>query len=100
MLTLLAGAFLGGLILNLMPCVFPVISLKALASTLDSYSWVVRVSETTLMSIPRNGSAALMNHFSSSSCCSGVRVDGLNSLPIHFLPRLRTHRPRRMRSNR
>jgi thiol:disulfide interchange protein DsbD len=29
MLTLLAGAFLGGLILNLMPCVFPVISLKA-----------------------------------------------------------------------
>jgi len=25
------GAFLGGLILNLMPCVFPIISLKALS---------------------------------------------------------------------
>ncbi|AXU98190.1 MAG TPA: cytochrome C biogenesis protein [Erwinia persicina] len=31
MLTALAAAFLGGLILNLMPCVFPVISLKALS---------------------------------------------------------------------
>lgn len=29
MLTILAAAFLGGLILNFMPCVFPVISLKA-----------------------------------------------------------------------
>lgn len=31
MLTAIAAAFLGGLILNLMPCVFPVISLKALS---------------------------------------------------------------------
>ena len=31
LLTALFGAFLGGLILNLMPCVFPVISLKALS---------------------------------------------------------------------
>lgn len=31
MLTALAAAFLGGIILNLMPCVFPVISLKALS---------------------------------------------------------------------
>ncbi len=31
MLTALAAAFPGGLILNLMPCVFPVISLKALS---------------------------------------------------------------------
>lgn len=31
MLTTLAAAFLGGLILNFMPCVFPVVSLKALA---------------------------------------------------------------------
>lgn len=31
MLTLLASAFLGGLILNFMPCVFPVVSLKAFA---------------------------------------------------------------------
>jgi thiol:disulfide interchange protein DsbD len=30
-LTLLAAAFLGGLILNFMPCVFPVVSLKAFA---------------------------------------------------------------------
>src|SRR5450830_692760 len=62
----------------------PVISLKALASTLDSYSWVVRVSDTTLIFIPRNGSAALINHLSSSSCWSAGRVDCLNSLPIHF----------------
>ncbi|MFK8259322.1 protein-disulfide reductase DsbD family protein [Erwinia sp. AnSW2-5] len=31
MLTAIAAAFLGGMILNLMPCVFPVISLKALS---------------------------------------------------------------------
>ena len=31
LLTALLGAFVGGLILNLMPCVFPVISLKALS---------------------------------------------------------------------
>ncbi|MFP3521056.1 thioredoxin family protein [Pantoea sp. SIMBA_072] len=31
MLTAIAAAFLGGIILNLMPCVFPVISLKALS---------------------------------------------------------------------
>jgi len=30
MLTAMLAAFLGGIILNLMPCVFPVISLKAL----------------------------------------------------------------------
>ncbi|MCY1455895.1 hypothetical protein D9M71_730670 [compost metagenome] len=42
------------------------------------------VSDTTLIFIPRNGSAALMNHCNSANCCSGVRVEGLNSLPIHF----------------
>lgn len=31
MLTAIAAAFLGGIILNLMPCVFPVVSLKALS---------------------------------------------------------------------
>ena len=30
MLTAILAAFVGGIILNLMPCVFPVISLKAL----------------------------------------------------------------------
>ena len=30
MLTAMLAAFIGGIILNLMPCVFPVISLKAL----------------------------------------------------------------------
>jgi hypothetical protein len=60
----------------------PVISSKARARVLDSYSWVVMVSETTLTSlIPRafSLSAAWMNHFISASCCAGVRVEGLNS---------------------
>src|SRR3546814_3220330 len=34
-----------------------------------SYSWVAMVSDTTLIFMPRNGWAALMNHLSSSSCC-------------------------------
>jgi len=40
----------------------PVISVKALASVLDSYSCVVIVSETTLMSRLVKGLAAVMNH--------------------------------------
>ena len=62
----------------------PVISLNALASVLASYSWVVMVSETTLISMPLNGSAALANHCSSFSCSSFDRVEGWNSLSIHF----------------
>ena len=30
-LTALAGALIGGLLLNIMPCVFPILSLKALS---------------------------------------------------------------------
>src|SRR5690606_18964223 len=56
---------------------------KALASTLDSYSWVVMVSDTTLMFMPRKGLAASMNHSSSFSCSSRERVEGWNS-SSHF----------------
>ena len=38
MFVALVSAFLGGLILNVMPCVFPVISLKALG--LNDSTWV------------------------------------------------------------
>src|SRR5690242_14184448 len=62
----------------------PVISVKAFASVPDSYSWVVMVSDTTLMSIPLKGSAALMNHCISFIWSSLERVDGWNSLSIHF----------------
>ena len=45
----------------MMSCVtlMPVISVKALASTFDSYSWVVMVSETTLISMPLKGFGGL-----------------------------------------
>src|SRR5882724_4836283 len=62
----------------------PVISVKAFASVLDSYSWVVMVSETTLMSMPLKGTAALMSHCISFIWSSLERVDGWNSLSIHF----------------
>ena len=68
--------------------VIPVISVKALARVLASYSWVVMVSETTEISLtPLAWSffAASMNHFISDSCWSLVSVDGWNSLSIHFL---------------
>ena len=45
----------------------PVIAVNAGASTLDSYSWVVIVSDTTLISIPAKGWAASMNHCISAS---------------------------------
>src|SRR5260370_41659668 len=63
----------------------PVISVNALASTLDSYSCVVMVSETTLISMPANGLAALMNHCISFICPSLDSVEGWNSWSIHFL---------------
>src|SRR5215813_1845236 len=62
----------------------PVISVNALASVPDSYSWVVIVSDTTLISMPLKGSAALMNHCISFIWSSLERVDGWNSLSIHF----------------
>jgi len=51
---------------------------------LDSYSCVGMVSESTLISIPLNGLAALMNHSISFICCALLRVDGWNSLSTHF----------------
>src|SRR4051812_37243181 len=63
----------------------PVISVNALASVLASYSWVVMVSETTLISRPLNGSAALTNHSISLAWSSLESVEGWNSLSIHFL---------------
>src|SRR5262249_17476259 len=63
----------------------PVISVKALASVLDSYSCVVMVSETTLISMPAKGFAALMNHCISFICSSLLSVEGWNSLSIQRL---------------
>ena len=62
----------------------PVISVKAFASVLDSYSCVVMVSDTTLISMPLKGSAALTNHCSSFIWSAFDRVEGWNSLSIHF----------------
>ena len=62
----------------------PVISSNALVSVFDSYSCVGMVSETTLISMPRNGSAALMNHSISFICSSLESVEGWNSLSTHF----------------
>ena len=65
----------------------PVISVKALASTLDSYSWVVMVSDTTLISLTPLAlslAAVSMNHFISAICWSLDRVDGWNSESTHF----------------
>src|SRR3954462_4192589 len=61
----------------------PVSSENALASVCDSHSWVVMVSETTLISMPLKGSAALANHSSSFFCSSFDSVEGWNSA-IHF----------------
>src|SRR5262249_4126653 len=62
----------------------PVISVKAFASVRDSYSWVVMVSETILMSMPLKGSAAFANQSSSFFWSSFDKVEGWNSLSIHF----------------
>jgi hypothetical protein len=65
----------------------PVISPKALAIVLLSYSWVVIVSDTTEISVTPLAlslAAASMNHFISAACCSLDRVEGWNSLSIHF----------------
>src|SRR6185295_3993844 len=43
------------------------------------------VSDSTLISMPLNGSAALMNHCISFSCSSFESVEGWNSSSIHFL---------------
>src|SRR5262245_4614822 len=61
----------------------PVSSENAFASVCDSYSWVVMVSETTLISMPLNGSAAFANHSSSFFWSSFDSVEGWNSA-IHF----------------
>src|SRR5258706_10635979 len=66
----------------------PVISSKALVSVFDSYSCVVMVSETTEISftpLACSFLAASMNHFISSICLSLDKVEGWNSLSIHFL---------------
>ena len=62
----------------------PVISVKACARVRLSYSWVVRVSDTALTSMPANGLAAPMNHSISAICCSLLSVDGWNSLSTHL----------------
>ena len=62
----------------------PVISVNAFASVLASYSCVVMVSETTLISIPAKGFAALTNHSISFICSSFESVDGWNSASTHF----------------
>src|SRR3954452_7674496 len=58
----------------------PVISVNALASVRASYSCVVIVSETTLISMPWNGFAALTNHSISLSWSSLESVEGWNSV--------------------
>jgi len=66
----------------------PVISSKALARVLDSYSWVVMVSDTTEISftpLACSFLAASMNHFISAICWSLVSVEGWNSPSTHFL---------------
>src|SRR6516164_9837806 len=62
----------------------PVISSNALARVCDSYWCTVKVSETALISMPLKGSAALMNHCISFNWSSLDKVDGWNSLSIHF----------------
>src|SRR4051812_29616054 len=63
----------------------PVISSKALARVFDSYSCVVSVSDVTLISMPLKGSAAFMYHCISFNWSSLDKVEGWNSLSIHFL---------------
>ncbi len=62
----------------------PVSSVKAFASVLDSYSCVVMVSDTTLISMPLKGWAAFSYHCNSFSWSAFDRVEGWNSLSIHF----------------
>ena len=62
----------------------PVISSNALVRTCDSYVCVGMVSETTLISMPLKGSAALMNHSISFICSSFESVEGWNSASTHF----------------
>ena len=61
----------------------PVISVKAFASVRDSYSCVVMVSDTTLISMPLKGAAAFSNHCSSFNWSAFDSVEGWNSLSIH-----------------
>ena len=63
----------------------PVISEKALARVRASYSCVVMVSETKLISMPAKGFAASTNHCISLSCSSFDRVEGWNSVSIQRL---------------
>src|SRR6056297_2555755 len=53
----------------------PVIAENAGARTLDSYSCVAMVSDTTVMSMPRNSSAASMNHCISASCSARLSAE-------------------------
>src|SRR6266478_7440172 len=62
----------------------PVSSVNALASVLDSYSCVVMVSDTTLISMPLKGWAAFSYHCNSFSWSAFDKVEGWNSLSIHF----------------
>src|SRR6266705_1841977 len=62
----------------------PVSSVKAFARVLDSYSCVVIVSDTTLISIPLKGAAAFSYHCNSFSWSAFDSVEGWNSLSIHF----------------
>ena len=51
---------------------------------MDSYSCVGIVSDSTLISMPLKGLAALMNHSISFICCCLLSVEGWNSLSTHF----------------
>ena len=62
----------------------PVISSKAFVRTSDSYLWVVRPSEATLIERPRYGADASISHFISAVCSSFEIALGWNSSSIHF----------------
>src|SRR6056297_3332057 len=50
-------------------------AVNAGAKTLDSYSWVVMVSDTTRISMPAKGCAASTNHCISASCAARSSTD-------------------------
>ena len=62
----------------------PVMSANALVNVLDSYSWMLRISETQLTFVPLKGADALMNHSISAICWSLLSVEGWNSASTHF----------------
>ena len=53
----------------------PVMRVKAGARTLASYSWVVKVSDATLIAMPEKGLAASTNHCISLSCSARLSTE-------------------------